>query len=80
MVTGDGRKRRRARSIAASFQLCGLGQLGESRLGRVINSESMGAHFNVVHMDVPGDHYLDLAALAFVYTVQTIPPDAGPRW
>lgn len=52
---------------------------GLSTLGRVISSRSMGAHFNVVHMAAPGDRYLDLAALPFVYTVQAIPPNAGPR-
>ncbi len=50
-----------------------------SRLGRVIGSRSMGAHFNVVHMAVAGERYLDLAKLPYVYTVQAIPPNAGPR-
>jgi serine protease AprX len=52
---------------------------GLSDLGRIISSTPQGAHFNVVHMAVPGDRYLDLAALPFVYTVQAIPPDAGYR-
>jgi serine protease AprX len=50
-----------------------------SELGQVISSTPQGAHFNVVHMAVPGNHFLDLAALPFVYTVQAIPPDAGSR-
>jgi serine protease AprX len=50
-----------------------------SRLGRVISSNASGAGFNVIHMAVAGNRYLDLAALPFVYTVQAIPADAGPR-
>jgi len=36
-------------------------------------------HFAVVHLDAPGDRYLDLAALAGVYTVQDSPATGGPR-
>jgi serine protease AprX len=54
-------------------------QAGLSGLGRVISTTPQGAHFSVVHMAVPGDRYLDLAELPFVYTVQVIPPDSGPR-
>ncbi|WP_376694878.1 S8 family serine peptidase [Wenzhouxiangella sp. EGI_FJ10305] len=50
-----------------------------SRLGQVISSAPSGATFNVVHMALAGDRYLDLAALPFVYTVQAIPPNAAPR-
>ena len=52
---------------------------GLSGLGQVISSTPQGAHFNVIHMAVPGSRYLDLAALPFVYTVQAIPTDAGHR-
>lgn len=52
---------------------------GLSSLGRVIASTPQGAGFDVVHMAVPGERYLDLAALPFVYSVQAIPPNPGPR-
>ncbi len=50
-----------------------------SALGRVISSTSQGVHFNVIHMATGGDRYLALASLPFVYTVQAVPPNAGPR-
>ncbi|MFU8830723.1 MAG: S8 family serine peptidase [Wenzhouxiangella sp.] len=52
---------------------------GLSGLGLVISSSPQDSNFNIVHMAVPGNRYLDLAALPFVYTVQAIPPDAGQR-
>lgn len=36
-------------------------------------------HFAVVHLDAPGDRYLDLAAIAGVYTVQDSPATGGAR-
>ena len=52
---------------------------GLASLGRIIGSSRQGDHFNVFHMVVAGDRYLALAALPYVYTVQAIPPNAGPR-
>lgn len=52
---------------------------GLSDLGRVISTTPQGTHFNVVHMAVPGNRYLRLAELPFVYTVQAVPQDAGHR-
>ncbi|MDZ3822957.1 MAG: S8 family serine peptidase [Pseudoxanthomonas sp.] len=48
--------------------------------GATVHSvEPLNRHLAVVHLDAPGDRYLELAAIAGVYTLQAIPQDAGPR-
>ncbi len=37
------------------------------------------AHFDVVHFDLPGHRYEALGRIPGIFTVQRIPPDAGPR-
>ncbi len=37
------------------------------------------AHTSVVHLDVSGDRYWDLAQIPALYTIQYIPPETGPR-
>jgi len=39
----------------------------------------LNTHFRVVHMDLPGDAYMDLAREAAVFTLQYVQQDAGPR-
>ncbi len=55
----------------------------------VAEIETLGAHvesytpidtnFVVLHLDAPGDRYLDLAGLDGIYTVQDSPATGGPR-
>lgn len=48
--------------------------------GATVHSiEPLNRHLAVVHLDAAGDRYLELAAIAGVYTLQAIPQDAGPR-
>jgi serine protease AprX len=45
----------------------------------IISVTRLSAHFQVVHLDVAGDLYMDLGQIPGVYTVQEITQDAGPR-
>src|SRR6056297_3473375 len=50
------------------------------QFGQVTIVRPFGDHFMLVQVDdLPGDRYLELARLPGIFTVQYIPPDAGPR-
>ncbi len=51
----------------------------ESAGAVVHNNTRLSRHYEVLHLDVPGDRYMDLAQIPGVYTVQSIPQDGGPR-
>ena len=58
------------RRTLAAMDLAGAEILDHSPLSR---------HFELVYLEVAGDHYLDLAGIPGVYTVQYIVPELGPR-
>jgi subtilisin family serine protease len=47
--------------------------------GAIGSSTPLDTHFQVMHLEVPGDRYMDLAALPGIYTVQDIPPETALR-
>jgi serine protease AprX len=47
--------------------------------GQVHSITPLNRHFNIVHMDAPGDRYSALGEVPGIYTVQYIRPEAGPR-
>ena len=47
--------------------------------GPVHSVSPYNRHFQIVYMDAPADRHQQLAELNGVYTVQLIPPEAGPR-
>jgi serine protease AprX len=50
-----------------------------SRYGHVRFIRPLNRHFRLVHMELPGNLYAQVAELPAVYTVQYIRPEAGPR-
>ena len=48
-------------------------------LGQVHSISPLDAHFRVVHMDLPGSSYAELASLPEIYTVQWIRPEVATR-
>jgi subtilisin family serine protease len=48
-------------------------------LGRVHAITPLNAHFNIVHLDLPGERYERLAEVPAIFTVQYIRPETGPR-
>ncbi len=50
------------------------------QFGQVTIVRPFGDHFMLVQIDdLPGDRYLELARMPGIFSVQYIPPDAGPR-
>lgn len=68
-------------TMALASAYTGPGELQErlGDFGRVLGISPMGRDLLVVHMEVPGSDYLALGDLPFIYTVQYIPPETGPR-
>ena len=50
-----------------------------SPYGNVLAISPLNAHFSIVHMEVPGDRYLDIARIPALYTVQYIRQEAANR-
>jgi subtilisin family serine protease len=47
--------------------------------GSILSTSSLDTHFKVMHLEIPGDRYVDLAALTGIYTVQDIRPETALR-
>ncbi|MGY6630826.1 MAG: choice-of-anchor J domain-containing protein [Wenzhouxiangella sp.] len=47
--------------------------------GTVLAISPLNTHFNIVHMEIPGDSYLAVAELPALYTVQYIRPEVATR-
>ncbi|MEE4330173.1 MAG: hypothetical protein V2J10_04845, partial [Wenzhouxiangella sp.] len=54
-----------------------LSELDE--LGTVRAITALNTHFDIIHIDLPGDRYERLAELPAIFTVQYIRPEMGPR-
>lgn len=63
---------RHADSLALKDEIAALGAILRS-------ATPLDTHFNVLHLDAPGNRYLDLAALPGIYAVQDIPPETALR-
>ncbi len=74
-----GREIRPTMALASRHADQGLLRSQMAALGEVHAITPLNAHFSIVHMDLAGDRYADLAALPAIYTVQYIAPEAGPR-
>lgn len=49
------------------------------QFGEVHTLAPYNRHFRIVYMDVAPDHYQHISEIPAVYTIQQIPPEAGPR-